>query len=96
MCCLQTKTDRTLSSHLILAKHGWSGSSKYYAPCIDVLGEDEVTSSSIRQVIVVDIRGHGRSAFTGSAKVEDLAKDLREIIEEVKPTNLTCIGSSMG
>lgn len=55
-----------------------------------------MTSSSIRQVIVVDIRGHGRSAFTGSAKVEDLAKDLREIIEEVKPTNLTCIGSSMG
>ncbi|MFX0064331.1 MAG: alpha/beta fold hydrolase [Candidatus Hermodarchaeota archaeon] len=47
-------------------------------------------------LIVPDMRGHGDSAKVNSFKIEDCARDLKELLDHLHITNTSLIGVSMG
>ena len=76
--------------------HGWSGSGRYWSPALDAFVAQPC--AHVSRIYVIDIRGHGDSAFTGDGcTVARLAEDLRDFISARKPPRPLCVcGSSMG
>ncbi len=77
-------------SPLILL-HGWTSSSQEWFPFLDEL-------NARHRVYRWDARGHGghRLAHPGSATVQRMARDLRNLIDHYELADATAVGHSMG
>lgn len=75
----------------VLLVHGWGADHTMFRRQLDALN-DRV------RVITLDLRGHGRSGWTGpeSATMERLAQDLGELIDQRVRGPLLAVGHSLG
>lgn len=73
----------------VLFLHGMMGHCRDWDVLIDRLGERH-------RVIVVDQRGHGRSAWARRYRVGDMADDAIALIEHIEVSPVPIVGHSMG
>src|SRR5579872_7216789 len=74
----------------IVFVHGWQGDHSVWDGVIDALGSDVLA-------VAVDQRGSGASrAAGGPIRLERLATDLRELIDELEIAPAVIVGHSMG
>lgn len=70
--------------------HGWSCSGRFFTRNTDALSE-------VCRVINVDLRGHGRSDKPEwGYRISRMAKDIRDLIEELDLNDTVLLGWSMG
>ena len=70
--------------------HGFCGSIDYWEYIIPLLSDKY-------HVIAVDLRGHGSSTFSGDPfEIEDLAKDIKELLAELGEDKVYMFGHSLG
>ncbi|WP_312096772.1 alpha/beta hydrolase [Niallia sp.] len=74
----------------IILIHGFCGSIDYWEYVIPLLSDKY-------HVIAVDLRGHGSSTFSGEPfEIEDLAKDIKELLAELEVDKAYMFGHSLG
>ena len=78
-------------AHKVVVLHGWFGDETFMAPMRDALSPDEFT------YVFPAYRGYGASkAQTGAYTVEEIAADVRELIDGLKLDQVSLVGHSMG
>jgi 3-oxoadipate enol-lactonase len=74
----------------IVLLHGFCGSSAYWDKMVPEL-------SSEYRLLLVDLRGHGQSTSNSSPfTIDDLAKDVKEILDSLKLGQVFMFGHSLG
>jgi len=74
----------------VLLLHGWSGSRKYFAPCMDML-------AATCRVIAMDLRHHGDSGRPQHGfHVARLAADVNDLLTALDLKDVYVVGTSMG
>lgn len=77
--------------HQVIALHGWFGDQTTYAPCYDALSPDEFT------YIFPSYRGYGGSRdMSGPFTVEQIARDVLELADDLGIDQFSLVGHSMG
>jgi 3-oxoadipate enol-lactonase len=70
--------------------HGFCGSTDYWEYIIPLLSEKY-------RILTVDLRGHGETAYNGEPfEIEDLAKDIKLLLEELGIEKAYLFGHSLG
>jgi 3-oxoadipate enol-lactonase len=70
--------------------HGFCGSTAYWDKVAPVLSRDY-------HVILIDLRGHGNSSFCEELfTIDDLAKDIKEVLEALQVGQFYLFGHSLG
>ncbi|HWJ78870.1 MAG TPA: alpha/beta hydrolase [Niallia sp.] len=74
----------------IVLIHGFCGNVHYWDEIIPVLSEKY-------HVLLLDLRGHGNSSYNGeSFEIEDLAKDIQHLLEQLTIDKVMMFGHSLG
>ena len=83
--------DKGSGPDTVIMMHGWTSTHEIFDKPVETLRDRA-------RCIVYDHRGHGgsRGANEGSPTMETLAGDLREIIRELRLSDVTLLGWSMG
>ncbi len=78
-------------AHRVFALHGWFGDQTAYAPLYDALSPNEFT------YVCPSYRGYGGSReLRGEYTVEEIARDVLALADELKFERFSLIGHSMG
>ncbi len=78
-------------AHKVIVLHGWFGDQSFMKPTYDALSPDEFT------YVFPAYRGYGASRdLAGAYTVEEIAADVRELIDNLGFDKVSLIGHSMG
>src|SRR5215208_4491729 len=83
--------DRGRGGVPVVLLHGFGGNTSHWAEQLDHLGRS-------RQVIAIDLRGHGRSAAPadGDYAIETQVDDVRAVLDDANIDRAVLVGHSLG